>query len=199
VLAGHVAPSSADPDAVAIDTMNFILGGDFVSRINMNIREDKHWSYGAQSILLGARGQRPFVVFAPVQSDKTKETMSELKLELEGILGKKPITQDEFNNAKSSKVLALPGQWETIGSVQGSLTEIIQYGLPDDYHQKYPAMVQKLSIGDLSKAAEKTVHPESIIWVVVGDRAKITPGIQGLGFGEILFLDGDGNLLPARK
>ena len=199
VLAGHVAPSSADPDAVAIDTMNFILGGDFVSRINMNIREDKHWSYGAQSILLGARGQRPFVVFAPVQSDKTKETMSELKLELEGILGKKPITQDEFNNAKSSKVLALPGQWETIASVEGSLTEILQYGLPDDYYQKYPAMVQKLSIGDLSKAAEKTVHPESIIWVVVGDRAKITPGIQELGFGEILFLDGDGNLLPAGK
>jgi zinc protease len=199
VLAGHVAPSSADPDTVAIDTMNFILGGDFVSRINMNIREDKHWSYGAQSILLGARGQRPFVVFAPVQSDKTKETMSELKLELEGILGKKPITQDEFNNAKSSKVLALPGQWETIGSVEGSLTEILQYGLPDDYYQKYPAMVQKLSIGDLSKAAEKTVHPESIIWVVVGDRAKITPGIQELGFGEILFLDGDGNLLSARK
>jgi zinc protease len=94
-------------------------------------------------------------------------------------------------------VLALPGQWETIRSIEGSLTEILQYGLPDDYYQKYPAMVQKLSIGDLSKAAEKTVHPESIIWVVVGDRAKITPGIRGLGLGEILFLDGDGNLLPA--
>jgi zinc protease len=199
VVAGHVAPSSADPDAVAIDTMNFILGGDFVSRINMNIREDKHWSYGAQSMLLGARGQRPFVVYAPVQSDKTKETMAELKQELEGILGKKPITQDEFNNAKSSKVLALPGRWETIGSVERSLTEILQYGLPDDYYQKYPAMVQKLTIGDLSKAAEKSVHPESIIWIVVGDRAKITPGIQELGLGEILFLDGDGNLLPAGK
>jgi predicted Zn-dependent peptidase len=165
----------------------------------MNIREDKHWSYGAQSILLGARGQRPFLVYAPVQWDKTKETMSELKMELEGILGKKPITQDEFNNAKSSKVLALPGQWETIASVDGSLTEILQYGLPDNYYQQYPAMVQRLSIGDLTKAAAKTVHPESVIWIVVGDRAKITPRIQELGFGEILFLDGDGNLLPARK
>jgi zinc protease len=199
VLAGHVAPSSADPDAVAIETMNFILGGDFISRINMNLREDKHWSYGAQSILLGARGQRPFVVYAPVQSDKTKETLAEIKGELEGILGKKPITTDEFDNAKNSKVLALPGQWETISSIEGSIEEILQYGLPDDYYQKYPSMVQRLSIGDLSKAAAKTVHPESIIWVVVGDRAKIAPKIQELGFGEIHFLDSNGNLLAEKK
>ncbi len=110
-------------------TMNTILGGDFVSRINMNIREDKHWSYGAQSALPGARGQRPFLVLAPVQSDKTKETMVEIKAELEGILGKKPITQDEFANAKNSIVLGLPGQWETMGTVLGSLEEMVQYGL----------------------------------------------------------------------
>ena len=86
--------------------------------------------------------------------------MVEIKGELEGILGKKPITQDEFVNAKNSKVLGLPGQWETMGAVVGSLAEIVQYGLPDDYYQKYPALVQKLTIDDLAKAAEKTVHPE---------------------------------------
>ena len=86
VVCGHPAPSSADPDNVAITTMNMILGGDFVSRINMNIRENKHWSYGAQSAIIGARGQRPFLVLAPVQSDKTKETMVEIKGELDGRL-----------------------------------------------------------------------------------------------------------------
>ena len=158
VVCGHPAPSSADPDNVAITTMNTILGGDFVSRINMNIREDKHWSYGAQSAIPGARGQRPFLVLAPVQSDKTKETMVEIKAELEGILGKKPITQDEFANAKNSIVLGLPGQWETMGAVLGSLEEMVEYGLADDYFQKYPGLVQKLTIADLDQGGGQD-HP----------------------------------------
>ncbi len=195
VIGGHPAPSSADPENVAIETMNTILGRDFVSRINMNIREDKHWSYGAQSALIDARGQRPFIVLAPVQSDKTKETMVEIKGELEGILGKKPITLDEYNTVKTSKVLQLPGQWETMDAVESSLTGIVQFGLPDDYFQKYPALVQKLSMEDLAKAAKATIHPESVIWVVVGDRAKIEPKIRELGFAEIHIIDGDGNII----
>jgi zinc protease len=195
VLAGHVAPASADPDNIAIETMNFILGGDFVSRINMNLREDKHWSYGAQSFLAGARGQRPFIVFAPVQADKTKETIAEITQELEGILGKKPVTPDEFNNAKSSQVLQLPGQWETMAAVEGSLDEIVQYALPDDYYQKYPARVRQLTLDDVAKAAKKTVHPEDVQWVVVGDRTKIEPKIRELGFTEVHQIDADGNII----
>src|SRR5665647_3216106 len=111
----------------------------------MLIRENKHWSYGAQSVLVGAKGQRPFIVLAPVQSDKTKETIVEIAAELDGIIGKKPITADEFQNAKASKVLGLPGQWETMAAVQASLGDIVRYGLPDDYFQKYSGRVQKLS------------------------------------------------------
>jgi zinc protease len=172
-----------------------ILGGDFVSRINMNIRENKHWSYGAQSAIPGARGQRPFLVLAPVQADKTKETMVEIKGELEGILGKKPITEDEYANAKNSIVLGLPGQWETMGTVLGSLEEMVQYGLPDDYYRKYPGLVQKLTIADLSKAAAKTVHPESVTWIIVGDRAQIEPKIRELGFKDVFIIDADGNIV----
>ena len=195
VICGHPAPPSADPDAISIETMNDILGGDFVSRINMNIREDKHWSYGAASLLIPAKGQRPFLVYAPVQSDKTKETMVEIKNELEGILGKKPITADEFQNAKNSKVLGLPGRWETMAAVQASLGEIVSYGLPDDYYQKYSARVQKLTIDDLAKAAKKTVHPEAVTWVIVGDRAQIEPKIRELGFSDIFVIDADGNVI----
>jgi len=193
VICGHPAPSSADPDNVAITTMNTILGGDFVSRLNMNIREDKHWSYGVQSAIPGARGQRPFLVLAPVQSDKTKETMVEIKGELEGILGKKPITRDEYANAKNSIVLGLPGRWETMGRVLGSLEEMVEYGLPDDYYQKYPGLVQKLTVADLTKAAAKTVHPDSVVWIVVGDRAQIEPKIKELGFPQVTVIDADGN------
>jgi len=193
VMAGSPAPSSSDPEALAIDLMNFILGGDFVSRINMNIRENKHWSYGAFSVLVDARGQRPFVVVAPVQSDKTKETIQEIQAEIEGVLGKKPITTDEYLNAKSSKVNQLPGFWETMASVESSLMEMVNFKLPDDYFQKYPARVNQLKIEELNKAAGSVLHPESLVWVIVGDRAKIEKSLKELGIGEIYYLDGDGN------
>jgi zinc protease len=198
VVGGHPAPPSGDPDAIAIETMNRILGGAFVSRINMNIREDKHWSYGAQSVLVPARGQRPFIVIAPVQTDKTKETMDEIRKELEGILGAKPVTPDEFANAKDGMVLGLPGRWETMGAVEGSLSEIVQFGLPDDYFQKYPGRVRKLGIEDMAKAAKETIRPGSVTWVVVGDRALIEPKIRELGFTEITVIDGDGNVVSEK-
>jgi zinc protease len=193
VMGGEPAPPSGDPDSIAIEIMNDILGGDFISRINMNIREDKHWSYGAQTVLVPAKGQRPFIVLAPVQSDKTKETIVEIDNEFQGILGKKPITTDEFQNAKNGKVLSLPGQWETMAAVRSSLVEMVRFGLPDDYFQKYSGRVQKLTIEDLAKAAKKVVHPEAITWVVVGDRAQIEAKLKELGFGEIAVVDADGN------
>lgn len=195
VIAGHIAPSSADTDRIAIETMNFILGGDFVSRINMNIREDKHWSYGAGSFLPGARGQQPFIVYAPVQADKTKETMFELKQELENIIGKKPINNDEYSNAKNSQTLQLPGQWETMAAVEGSLLEIVQYGLADDYFKTYPIKVLQLKMEDLANAAKKVIHPQVLTWVIVGARAMIEPKIRELGYSEIYLIDTDGNII----
>lgn len=195
VIAGHIAPSSADVDRIAIETMNFILGGDFVSRINMNIRENKHWSYGAGSFLPGARGQQPFIVYAPVQADKTKETMFELKQELENIIGKKPINNDEYSNAKNSQTLQLPGQWETMAAVEGSLLEIVQYGLADDYFKTYPLKVLQLKMEDLANAAKKVIHPQALTWVIVGARAMIEPKIRELGYSEIYLIDTDGNII----
>ena len=195
VICGHPTTPSADPDAIAIETMNDILGGDFVSRINMNIREDKHWSYGAMSLLFPAKGQRLFLAYAPVQSDKTKETIVEIGKELEGILGQKPITNDEFQNAKSSKVLGLPGRWETMAAVQASIGEMVTYGLAEDFYQKYSGRVQNLAIDDLAKAAKKAVRPEALVWVVVGDRAQIEPKIRELGITDVFVIDADGNVI----
>ncbi len=192
VIAGQLAPSAADPDRIAMETMNFILGGDFVSRLNLNIREEKHWSYGAGSFLTGARGQQPFIAYAPVQADKTKETMEEIRKELEGMLGKKPISADEYGNAKKSQTLQLPGYWETMAAVEQSLAEMVRYGLPDDYYQLYPQRVMELKIEDLDRAARKVIHPESFVWVVVGDRAAIEPRIRELGYGEVFVIDSDG-------
>ena len=191
VMAGHVAPPKSDPDDIAMNMMNNILGGTFTSRINMNIREEKHWSYGARSMLIDARGQRPFLAYAPVQGDKTKETVQEIYKEFKEILGARPATQEELDKIQKNEILGLPGTWETIGAVGGSLADIVTYGLPDSYFKSYPDKVRGLKLADISSAAAKTLHPDQLVWIVVGDRAKVEPTLKELGWGEIRVIDVD--------
>lgn len=195
IFVGHIAPPKANPDEIAIETMNNILGGSFTSRVNMNLREDKHWSYGARSLLFDARAQRPFIGFAPVQTDKTKESMLEVLKEMRDILTTRPVTVDELTKAKNNQTLELPGSWETINSIGASISQIVQYGLRDDYYETYAAKVNALTLENVSEAAKKVIHPDNFVWVVVGDRAKIETGIRELGLGEIRFIDSDGNPL----
>jgi zinc protease len=193
IYAGHVAPPRSNPNEAAIETMNEVLGQSFTSRINMNLREDKHWSYGANSRLLDARGQRPFVVAAPVQTDKTKESLAEIRRELEGIVGDRPPTADELKVAKDKRILTLPGRWETNDAVAAAIAQIVRFGLPDDYWRTYPAELLSLGLPQVERAAHEVVHPGQVVWVVVGDRAKIEPGIRELGLGSIQVIDADGN------
>jgi zinc protease len=193
ILAGTVGMPPNTPDEIAIQAMNDDLGGTFSSRLNMNLREDKHWSYGAGSVLLRARAQRPFIVYAPVQTDKTKESLMEVNKELRAILADRPVTPDELARVKSNETLRLPGSRETLNEVGTSITELVQFGWPDDYYDTMTGKISALTTRDLDTAATKVVHPDNLIWVVVGDRAKIESGIRELGFGEIRFIDADGN------
>ena len=201
IMAGHIAPPTDNPDEIAIETMNGILGRGFNARINMNLREDKHWSYGARSFFADAEGQRPFMVLAPVQSDKTKEAMAEIQKELEGIIGDKPATLEELARVKDKNTLSLPGRWETSRAVARSMVEMARFGLPDDYWTTYPGKVRSLGLEEVQRVANEIIHPDKLVWVVVGDRASIEPGIRELGFGEIVILDVDGNPLeqPVEK
>jgi len=193
IFAGHVAPPKANPDEIAIETMNNILGGTFTSRVNMNLREDKHWSYGAFTILFSARGQRPFIAYAPVQTDKTKESAVELGKELREVLSTRPITDEETTKAVSNQTLELPGSWETMNAVGASIADIVRYGLPDNYYQTYAEKVRQLKTPQLSAAAQKVLVPDKLVWVIVGDRSKIEAGIRELDLGEIHLIDSDGN------
>jgi zinc protease len=192
ILAGEIAPPRNNPDEIAIEAMNDILGGNFGARINMNLREDKHWSYGASSRLMGARGQRPFVVIAPVQTDKTKESLAEINKELRGILGDRPPTPEELAKVQANETLRLPGSRETMAEVANSIEALVEYGLPDDYYDKYAGRVRALQISDIQAIAKRIVRPDHLIWVVVGDRAKIEAGVRELNLGELKFLDADG-------
>jgi zinc protease len=195
IIAGHVAPPTNNPKEIAIEAMNDGLGGDFSARLNMNLREDKHWSYGVQSRLWAARGQRPFIAIAPVQTDKTKESMAEMNKEFRAILTDKPLTAEELAKIQANETLRLPGSRETINEVAQSIADLVHFGLPDDYYETYAGKVRALKTSDLNDAAKTIVHPDNMIWVVVGDRAKIEAGVKELNLGEVRLMDADGKVL----
>ncbi len=194
IFAGEIFPPKADKENIAIETMNDILGGTFTSRINMNLREDKHWSYGSRSLILGAKAQRPFIVFALVQTDKTKESMQEVYKEVSQYVTTKPATEDELKKIKLNRVLSLPGKWETIRSVSASLSDLVRFNFPMDYYEKYPSLIKNLTVDQIRSAAKRVLKPESLVWVVVGDKEKIGKGLSELGY-EIKFIDVDGNII----
>ena len=193
ILAGQVIAPTSNPDEIPFKIANQILGGSFISRLNMNIREDKHWSYGAATFVPDARGQRPFIAFAPVQADKTKDALAEIMGEMKGIIGAKPIQDVELVQAKDGLTKTLAGQWETQDAVGGSISEMVRFGLPDDYFKTFPGKVRALQNPDVTNAAKKFFTPDKMVWVVVGDRQKIEAGIKDLGWGEVGALDPDGN------
>ena len=193
ILAGQLIPPTSNPDEIAFKTMNQVLGGAFISRINMDLREDKHWSYGSYTFVPDARGQRPFIGYAPVQTDKTKESMVEVMKQLKGAVGAIPFTAEELSQAQDGLTRALPGQWETQGAVSGSIGEIVAYNLADDYYATFPGKVRAVKTAELGANAKKFLAPDKMVWVVVGDRAKIEAGIKELGWGEVKYLDPDGN------
>jgi len=195
IIAGHVAPPTNNPKEIAIEAMNDGLGGNFAARLNMNLREDKHWSYGAQTRLVAARGQRPFMAIAPVQTDKTKESMAEMNKEFHGILSDKPLTAEELGKIQANETLSLPGSRETIDEVGASIVDLVHYGLPDDYYETFAGKVRALKTSDLNDAAKSVVHPDNMIWLVVGDRAKIEAGVRELNLGEVKLMDADGKVL----
>jgi zinc protease len=195
VFAVHLAPPRSDPANVAFETVNTVLGGSFISRINMNLRQDKHWSYGAGSSLIDAKGQRPFVVSALVQTDKTAESIQETLKELQGLAGTHHATDAEIRAAKDALVLSLPGSNETAREVASSYADILTFGLPDTYLNEYVDKVEALSGADLQTAAAQLIHPDALTWVIVGDLAAIEAPIRKLSIGEVKVLDADGRIV----
>ena len=193
IFAAETSPSAKDPDFESMQMMNKILGGEFTSRINMNLREDKHWSYGSFSVFIDAKGPSFFTGYAPVQTDKTKESVVELQKELMQYVGDKPATDAEFKKVQGNSVLQLPGSWETNAAVLGSLQDAIKYNRGIAYLNNYAAMLQNMQLADIQNAAKKVIKPNSLTYVIVGDRAKIEKGIQELNLGTIKYIDSEGN------
>jgi zinc protease len=193
IIVAQLAPPKSAPGNLAIEAMNDVFGGNFSARLNMNLREDKHYSYGVQAVVLGSSAQRPYLTLAPVQTDKTKESLMELNKEYQEIVGARPVTPAELAMAQSNSTLSLPGSRETIQQVVQSIGDLVHFGLPDDYYTTYAAKVNALTTGDLNDAAKSVIKPGALTWVIIGDRAKKEAGNRELNLGEIQFIDADGN------
>lgn len=192
ITAGRLAPALDPSSEAAINTMNTAFGGSFTSRINMNLREDKHWSYGAGSGVRNARGPRLFITNAGVQSDKTAESLVEMQRELSGIVGGRPVTEAELAAHRANMILGMAGDWETNASVSGDLTQMVVYGLPADYYDTVAAGVAATTPESVTAAARAVVGDGPTVWVIVGDRAQIEPRIRALNLGEVQVVDTEG-------
>ena len=192
ILAVTVGPTRADPDHIRFVALDTLLGGNFVSRLNMNLREDKHWSYGAGTRITDAVGQGTFRAGGGVQTDKTAESMVEIRKELRDVIGARKPDDAELKFAKDSIAIALPGNNETSGEIADSYAEIVTYGLKDTYWNDFVGDLTALTPADVNASAGKLVHPDALTWVVVGDLSKIEKPIRALNFGEVTVLDADG-------
>jgi zinc protease len=192
VIAGQLIAGREADREIAVETMNDILGGNFTSRINMNLREDKGWSYGTRSMIVDTEGQRPLFVYAPVQADRTAAAMQEIAREIEQIVGPAPVTPEEVSRAKNRSILTLPGRWETTRAVLGDIAALVRFDLPDDYWNRYPDLVERLEVDEVAAEARAQLAPNRLTWVVVGDLRAIESEVRALGFGEIRIIDTEG-------
>lgn len=189
IIAAHVSEAGGHPDDLAIETVIRNFGGMATSRLNRNLRLEKHWSYGTQGSLLDARGARPFIVIAPVQTDKTKESMVEVAKEIRGVAGERPLAGEEFASIMRNQTMSLPGRFETLASLENAALEMINLGRKPEYFRDYARNVRALSEARLAEAGRKFVKPEQLVWLVVGDLKKIEAGIRELKFGEVVRLE----------
>jgi zinc protease len=192
IVATHVSEAGGHAEDLAIETVMRNFGGIATSRLNRNLRLDKHWSYGTTGFLQDARGQRPFIVIAPVQTDKTKESIVEIMKELDDIAGGRPIRGEEFASIMRTQTLGLPGRWATLAALEAAAIQLLNYRYPDDYFSTYARRIRALGEPALDAAAKKFIRPSEAIWIVVGDLALIEKGVRELNLGEVSRLNADG-------
>ncbi|HUP65195.1 MAG TPA: pitrilysin family protein [Thermoanaerobaculia bacterium] len=189
IVAAHVTEPGGAPDELAIDTVMRNFGGMATSRLNRNLRLDKHWSYGARGFITPARGPRPFLVVAPVQTDKTKESILEVKKEIADVAGERPVAGEEYASIMRNMTMRLPGRFETLSSLESAALELVNFGYPDDYWDRYAGNVRALTAEQLATAAGRYVRPEELTWIIIGDLAKVEEGIRALNLGEIVHME----------
>jgi predicted Zn-dependent peptidase len=181
ILGGQLLPLDPRGDIIPFDAANDALGGDFLARLNMDLREDKGWSYGVggnESVMLHAV---PYTVSAPVQADRTGDSLAELNRLITEFVTTKGVTPEELNRVVTKSINQLPGEFETSGAVLGAMMNIDMLGYPDNYYETLAPEYRAQTRASLDKAARSALDPKGFTWIVVGDAAKVRPQLEKLG------------------
>ena len=181
ISGGQLTPINPKGDILDVGTANFILGGDFLSRMNSDLRETKGWSYGVGGNFGVREHAVPYVVSAPVQTDRTGDSITALDAQISAFLGAKGITADELARATTNSINELPGEFETSGAVLSAMMSNDLLGRPDDYYETVAGRYRGQTVAGVDRAIRGAITQRGFVWVVVGDAAKVRPQLDKLG------------------
>jgi zinc protease len=203
ITAALAGPPRATPDYAALTVLNAALGGQFVSRLNLNLREDKGYTYGARSRASFEVFAGTLTATAPVETRVTAPALREILAELEGVAGARPLAEAEIEYATGSLVNGYARRFETPDQIAGELLDVYLHGLPEDDPETLPARLRAVTPADVAAAGARHIRTDRLAVVVVGDAAAVRPELEAFGFGPVVTLDADGRRLagsgPARK
>jgi zinc protease len=181
---GHIGTDKASPDRVPLVVMNTILGGSFTSRLNLNLREKNGFTYGVRSRFSFRRHPGPFSISTAVGTEQTVEAVREAMSEVDIFLDGGP-TQEELEAAKDYMAGIFPLQLETTGQIASHITQLLVYGLPDDYYSEYRERIRAVAREPALEAARRHIRPEEMTILVVGDAAVLRAPLEALGLGPV--------------
>ena len=198
IRAGLLGVPRDHADYFPLIVLDHLFGGQFTARLNMNLRQDKGYSYGYRSWIDWHRGSSLLMAGGSVETAVTAPAVTETLREFEAIGGGLPVTQEEFQAAKAALLRHFPATFETPWQVLGSLGPMIQFGLPDDYLATYPANVESVSLADVRRVADERVDHHRLTVLVVGDRSAVEPQLRDLGL-PLVTLDSEGRVTAADR
>lgn len=181
ILGGQLIPVDPRADVIPLSAANDVLGGNFLSRLNMDLRESKGWSYGVSGRPNFYEKGVSYIVSAPVQADKTGESLAELNAQISDYLSTKGVTDEELNRTVARSINELPGRFEGADDVLNAMMAMDLFERPDNYYETLAPEYRGLTAAALDKAARGTIDPKGFTWVVVGDAAKVRPQLEKLG------------------
>jgi len=180
IFGGELLPAKGTDDLVPLMQANEVLGGSFLSRLNTDLRETKHWSYGVQGFIVRPKYTIPYLVYAPVQTDKTGPSIAAMESDMTDFLGGKGVTPAELTRTIQGSIRELPGEFETSEAVLGGMEANNLYGRPDNYYETLASRYRALTAPELDAAAKAAIDPAKLTWVVIGDAAKVKPQLDSL-------------------
>jgi len=181
IYGGAVLPVSGTDDLLALNAANVTLGSDFLSRINSDLRETKGWSYGVRGSVNTLEHRVPYIVNAPVQANRTGESVAALIAQYDRFLQTDGVSPTELERTINGNTRSLAGGFETSGQILGALRSNALYGRPDDYQTTLASRTRALSAAQMDAAAREVIHPNQFVWVVVGDASVVKPQLDALG------------------